>query len=63
MSDSLVFSCRVHYLRASNPKSEGGDASDIFANEELLPMIPSHIMMRKWRRTKKTNKRQGVRNT
>jgi hypothetical protein len=61
MSKSLVFSCRLYYLRASNPTSEGGDASAIFANEELLPMIWLYVMMRKWRR-KKTNERQGVRN-
>ena len=60
MSKSLVFSVRLYYLQVSNPKSEGGDASAMFANEELLPM--SHIMMRKWRRTKKDQPRQGVRN-
>jgi hypothetical protein len=39
MSESLVFSFPLYYLQASDPKSEGGDAPDIFANEELLLMI------------------------
>jgi hypothetical protein len=34
MSKLLVFSFRLYYLRASNPKSEGGDAPEPFANEE-----------------------------
>ena len=53
MSKSLVFSVRMHYLRASDPKSEGGDAPEYFANEELLPMVLIYSMKREWRRTKK----------
>jgi hypothetical protein len=48
MSESLVFSFRLDYLRDSrSPRSEGGDAPERFAYEELLS-----IMKRKWRRTK-----------
>jgi hypothetical protein len=35
-------------LSSELPKSEGGDAPERFASEELLP-----ILKRKWRRTKK----------
>jgi len=30
---------------------EGGDATASFANPELLPVIPTYILKRKWRRT------------
>jgi len=39
MSKSLAVSFRLYYLRASNPWSEGGDAAEYFANEELLPLM------------------------
>ena len=60
MSESLVFSPRLYYLQISNPKSKGGDASALFANEELLPMIQHDEEVAK--NKKKTNERQGVRN-
>jgi len=39
---------------------EGGDAPDLFAFEELLPVIPIDNMKRKWRRTiSRPTKKQG----
>jgi hypothetical protein len=39
-------------LSSGNPMPEGGDAPARFANAELLPVISTFILKRKWRRTK-----------